>query len=182
MGSDVEFGIAFGIVVALVGATFFFHYEGLRFLSIGPWSMRVNPRMEMQIIIFLVFVLHIVEIAVWGFAYWFGDKVLDIGAFGGNHAIQFLDYVYFSVETYTSLGYGDIYPIGALRLLAGVECLGGLLLLGWSASFTFLQMQLYWVRHKGKGHSAVVDPEARIEPRERKRKRKRARVDMESRA
>lgn len=177
----MEFGIAFGIVVALVGATFFFHYEGLRFLSIGPWSMRVNPRMEMQIIIFLVFVLHIVEIAVWGFAYWFGDKVLDIGAFGGNHAIQFLDYVYFSVETYTSLGYGDIYPIGALRLLAGVECLGGLLLLGWSASFTFLQMQLYWVRHNEP--PKIVQPDVIIEPRPRKSKKRRPpRIRIETRA
>ena len=107
--------------------TVVFHYEGLRFLSIGPWSMRVNPRMEMQIIIFLVFVIHVVEIGVWGIAYWFGDKVLDIGAFGGNHAIQLQDYVYFSVETYTSLGYGDIYPVTVWgKVAAGMIAFAGI--------------------------------------------------------
>lgn len=171
----MEFGIAVVIAVSLVAANVLFHYEGLRFLSIGPWSMRVNPRMEMQIIIFLVFVLHIVEIAVWGIAYWFGDVIVNIGTFGGNRALTMLDYVYFSVETYTSLGYGDIYPTGALRLLAGIECLNGLVLLGWSASFTFLQMQLYWVRHN-EAPVEVVQPEApdvRIEPRPRKNRRRR---------
>lgn len=171
----MEFVVAISIVIALVAATVFFHYESLRFLSIGPWSMRVNPRMEMQIIIFLVFLIHIVEIGVWGVAYWFGDLIVNIGAFGGRDTITFQDYVYFSVETYTSLGYGDIYPTGALRLLAGVECLSGLLLLGWSASFTFLQMQLYWVRHN-EAPAEMVQPDAadiHITPRPRRKKGRR---------
>ena len=38
--------------------------------------------------------------------------------------------------SFTSLGFGDIVPTGAVRLLAGAECLNGLLLIGWSASYT----------------------------------------------
>jgi Ion channel len=147
----VDFLISLSMSVALVAATVLFHYEGLRFLSFGPWSMRMNPRMGMQVVILAVFLIHIVEIAVWGIAYWFGDIIVDIGSFAGDRAVAFRDYLYFSVETYTSLGYGDIYPLGELRLLAGIECLNGLLLLGWSASFTFLQMQRYWDRHAAAG-------------------------------
>jgi hypothetical protein len=36
------------------------------------------------------------------------------------------------------------YPIGNLRLLASIETINGLLLIGWSTSFTFLGMQRYW--------------------------------------
>ena len=52
--------------------------------------------------------------------------------------------MYFSAETYTSLGFGDVTPLGPIRLLAGVEALNGLLLIGWSASYTFIAMERFW--------------------------------------
>jgi len=52
--------------------------------------------------------------------------------------------MYFSAETYTSLGFGDITPVGPIRLLAGIEALNGLLLIGWSASFTYIAMERFW--------------------------------------
>jgi hypothetical protein len=53
---------------------------------------------------------------------------------------------YFSAETFTSLGYGDIRPSGPLRLLAGAEALNGLLLIGWSACFAYISMERFWER------------------------------------
>ena len=100
---------------------------------------------------FGVIVLHLFEIALYGIAYWVGDVVVNIGDFVGR-AVGFVDYVYFSAETYTTLGLGDIYPNGALRLIASIEALNGLLLLGWSASFTYLAMQKYW--DEGQHHAA----------------------------
>ena len=54
------------------------------------------------------------------------------------------------VEALHSLGYGDVVPSGDLRLLAGMEALNGLLLIGWSASYTFIAMERFW---KDNGHS-----------------------------
>ena len=153
----MELLLSLVMVFVLVAGTVLFHYEGLRFLSIGPWSMRMNPRMEMQVIILGVCVLHVVEVVIYGGAYWVGAGFLDLGSFG--HNMTFQDYIYFSVETYTSLGYGDVVSSGDLRIVAGFECLNGLLLLGWSASFTFLQMQLYWVRHKSERTTHGNEPE-----------------------
>jgi len=53
--------------------------------------------------------------------------------------------MYFSAETYTSLGFGDMTPIGPIRLIAAVEALNGLLLIGWSASFTYISMEKFWL-------------------------------------
>lgn len=61
---------------------------------------------------------------------------------GGDKSI--LTYAYFSTTTYTTLGYGDIIPTGPLRFLASVEALTGFLLVTWSASFTYLEMQRFW--------------------------------------
>ena len=51
---------------------------------------------------------------------------------------------YFSIETFTTQGVGDVYPVGPLRLVASLEPLAGLILIGWSGSFTFLAMGLDW--------------------------------------
>lgn len=59
-------------------------------------------------------------------------------------SLDFLDYVYFSAITYTTLGYGDLVPTGPIRFLTGTEALIGLMLITWSASITFLEMQRHW--------------------------------------
>jgi hypothetical protein len=59
-----------------------------------------------------------------------------------------LDYVYLSFITYTTVGYGDVVANGYLRYLTGIEALLGLLLITWSASFLFLEMQKYWSSSK----------------------------------
>jgi hypothetical protein len=52
--------------------------------------------------------------------------------------------MYFSAITYTTVGYGDLVPLGALRFLAAVESLAGFVLVSWSASFTYLVMERFW--------------------------------------
>jgi hypothetical protein len=69
---------------------------------------------------------------------------VGIGSLAGAGGPTLTNCLYFSAETYTSLGFGDIVPSGPLRLLAGVETLNGLLLIGWSASFTYLSMERFW--------------------------------------
>ena len=60
---------------------------------------------------------------------------------------DFSEYVYFSAVSYTSLGLGDIYPTGGLRLVTGAEALLGLLMIAWSASFAYLLMVELWPLH-----------------------------------
>ncbi|MCA9111260.1 MAG: two pore domain potassium channel family protein, partial [Planctomycetaceae bacterium] len=54
------------------------------------------------------------------------------------------DYGYFSFVAYTSLGFGDITPKGPVRFMTALETLTGLILIAWTASFIFLQMQVNW--------------------------------------
>lgn len=53
-----------------------------------------------------------------------------------------IDYYYYAAETYTSLGYGDIYPVGEIRLMASVTPIVGILLLGWSSTFLYSNLRL----------------------------------------
>lgn len=46
-----------------------------------------------------------------------------------------------------SLGLGDLIPSGAIRFLTGMAALSGFMLMFWSASFTFIEMQRFWRSH-----------------------------------
>jgi TRAP-type C4-dicarboxylate transport system permease small subunit len=90
---------------------------------------------------------HLLEIAFYALMFWYADNVAHIGGFTGLGTDGVANYFYFSAETFTSLGMGHLYPRGALRLMTSLEVLNGLLLIGWSASFTFLAMSRLWELH-----------------------------------
>jgi hypothetical protein len=133
------------MALVLVLATTAIHFEGLRLTY--NWILalrRPNNRQKVLVAMLCVFCIHMAEIGLYALAFWFADKVIDIGGFAGVHVFGPLSYFYFSAETFTTLGLGDIYPTGPLRLLTSIEPINGLMLLGWSASFTYYLMQRFW--------------------------------------
>ena len=49
--------------------------------------------------------------------------------------------MYFSLVTFTTLGYGEITISSANRILAGLEAINGITLIGWSTAFMFAVFQ-----------------------------------------
>ena len=135
------------VVVAclvLVVLTTLLHYEALRLLSAVLPRLRVAPRARLVAVILGTFTAHALEIAVYASVIYGLVHGLDAGTLGAAGAPAWTTALYFSAETFTSLGYGDVVPQGALRALAGVEALNGLLLIGWTASYTYVAMQHFW--------------------------------------
>ena len=60
-------------------------------------------------------------------------------------SVDYWDALYFSVVTFTSLGYGDISPIGAARLVACVEVMLGLALFGLAVAKVSAARQGYYL-------------------------------------
>lgn len=142
-----EFAWAAIASIVMVAVTVLVHYEALRLISdrLIP-RLRLHPRHQMIYVIFGVFVAHSLE--VWLFAFCYQGLVeTGLGRFHGHTGGDFFDYLYFSAVSYTSLGLGDVYPTGGLRLLTGVQALTGLLMIGWSASYTYLCMERLWKAH-----------------------------------
>lgn len=156
--------IVAGIVILLLGLTVLTHYYGLRLISEVIEVVKISPQARMVIVVFGVIIVHTVEIATYAAGYMVADMIEGTGDFVGLHdslisataissvprtglSLSFYDYFYFSAETFASLGLGDIYPIGNLRLMASFEVLSGLILIGWSASFTYIAMRKFWELH-----------------------------------
>ncbi|MGO4525919.1 ion channel [Microvirga sp. 2MCAF35] len=120
------------------------HYEALSGLSKVLQKSTIQSHPKVLVVVFGVITAHFVEIAIYALAYWIADTGLNIGDFGGNRAVNFADYLFFSAETFSTLGIGDIFPLGMMRLIASLESLNGIVLIGWSTSFTYLSMSRYW--------------------------------------
>ena len=87
---------------------------------------------------------HSIEIWIFALAYYFMHGHGHFGDLIGNFTGSLLDCAYFSFTVFTTLGFGDIEPTGPLRFMAGLESLTGLLLIAWTASFLFYEMQRFW--------------------------------------
>lgn len=136
--------IAVILSASLITVTFLFHYSVLRWLSGGMAVIAMNAQVRILVIALVLLVAHLIEISLYAAVYALGDGVLAIGKFGGLAVTEHLDYFYFSIVSYTSLGLGDVFPSDHLRFLTGVEALNGLLLIAWSGSFMYLAMGHLW--------------------------------------
>lgn len=130
--------------VLLITLTTVVHYEVLRSLNAGLPSVRVAGRFKVLLVICTAFAAHTFEVALYGFTLFMLIDYFSVGSFSGPVGFSLANCLYFSAETYTSLGFGDLTPVGPIRLLAGAEALNGLLLIGWSASYTYIAMERYW--------------------------------------
>jgi hypothetical protein len=138
--------VAFPIAAGLIVTTIVIHYEALRVLSAMVARSPRPPRFRILVVVLGCFAAHVVEIVVYALAY-FAIEHVGIGAFRGELHGSFEDALYFSATTYSTLGIGDVYPKGAIRLIAGFEAVNGLFLIAWSTSFTYLAMERLWPLH-----------------------------------
>ncbi|MEO9101614.1 MAG: potassium channel family protein [Burkholderiaceae bacterium] len=119
------------------------YYEVLRILDRWLPRLHIPSRTKLLALMFAAFFAHGLEIVVYGVAVFARIKYVDVGSLAGR-PLSFVNCIYFSAETYTSLGFGDLTPTGPLRPIAGVEALNGLLLIGWSASYAYFAMERFW--------------------------------------
>jgi len=79
---------------------------------------------------------HLVEAFIWA---------ITLLVLPAVTAVQSLEQaLYYSMVTFTTLGYGDITLNPEVRLLSGVEAMNGILLIGWSTAIFFAVLQRAW--------------------------------------
>ena len=133
--------IAISISGALLCVTTLFHWEILTRLALAVERPKHLPRQAVLFVIIALIVTHIMEIGLYAAGSVFAST-LGLGALTAEaNIIGPLEHFYFSAETFSTLGYGDIVPMGEVRLIASIEPLNGLMLLAWSGSFLFALVQ-----------------------------------------
>jgi len=118
--------------IALTGATVALHAIGTVYIVIPAarvWGEKQKseaaprPIWVMTRLVSFLLVLHLVEMAVWAAAFTVAGILPD-----------FETSLYFSLKSYTTVGYGDVLPPERWRLVGPIEAAVGVLMLGWSTS------------------------------------------------
>ncbi|MEP7703978.1 potassium channel family protein [Paraglaciecola sp. 25GB23A] len=129
------------IIVAVVVIV---HYEFL--YRIVLYMPRLNIKHSYTIVfgVFGALIAHVIEIWIFAAAYYFMNLADGWGNLTGNFNGSLMDCAYFSFTVFSTVGFGDIEPVGDLRYLTGIESLTGLVLITWTASFLYFEMQKQW--------------------------------------
>ena len=138
------------ISIAMISLTVAIHTMGAAF-----WLKRLSKRLEYHASMnqpprlfegilstaTVLLMLHIFEAFLWAILY------LQLPAQAGLK--NFHEALYFSMITFTTLGYGDITLDREWQLLAGVEGMVGIVVFGLTTAMLFAVIQNCWrVRHK----------------------------------
>ncbi len=123
------------VAFALVSINVSIHATGM--VELFRWLTRKQPKIEKEfgavndILLFIkifavILSLHLVQICVWAGFYALWGILKD-----------FEPSLYFSIASYTTIGYGDVVlPVG-WRLLGAIEGITGVLTFGWSTGVIF---------------------------------------------
>ena len=88
-------------------------------------------------------IAHVVESAIFAAA----NGISAVSKFDyleGSFSGSIADYLYFSFAAFTTVGFGDIVPLGPLRLLEGMEALAAFVLITRTASYLYIEMSRTW--------------------------------------
>lgn len=118
----------------LIGVTVLFHALSLDLIlrKIRPLEKALQNKgsfwkaLLLTIVVLYVTCALIVEIWIWAIFYYYVDAFVDMEAA-----------LYFSISSFTTVGFGDIIPPHEWRLLGTIEAVNGFLLFGWSTAFIF---------------------------------------------
>jgi hypothetical protein len=129
------------LTVGITTLTILIHYEAIALAE--RWHRHPFGGIRIKVLcgVLLLFSAHSLEIWLFAAGIFLAKNQLGLGDLVGAFSETPRDYLYFSVVTYTSLGIGDIRPIGQIRTICGFETLTGIMMMAWSAAFTVARLQ-----------------------------------------
>lgn len=138
------------VTALVVSVVIVFHFEVIQLINRHSFPRlrsskgRLRSRPIILAAMFVLLLAHVIEIWLFGVAFWYLLAQDGLGTIHGYAEMNLLDYVYFSAATYTTVGWGDLAATGHIRFLAGTEALVGFMMITWSASFSYLIMERNW--------------------------------------
>jgi voltage-gated potassium channel len=118
--------VAICVVIHVGGIALFAQYLLGRFPRLEVLTTISRQALLLIVVFGLLISLHVIETGIWAtFYYLYGlFETYEIA-------------LYFSLGTYSTIGYGDVVLPGRWRLLGGIEGISGVLLCGLSGAFIF---------------------------------------------
>ena len=89
---------------------------------------------QMAILVSFLTLLHGAQCTIWAATFYFNQNI--------DNLYSFQDAIYFSLITFTTVGYGDIVIDSEWKIMAGLEAINGIMMVGWSTALMFSYLQI----------------------------------------
>jgi hypothetical protein len=135
--------MALTVMLHVVGVVFWLERLGTRIEYLASIDKHLHLFRGVMTTSLALLVLHILEAVLWAFLY----MVLPAHAGLKN----FHEAIYFSMITFTTLGYGDVTPNEPWQVLAGAEGMVGIVVFGLTTALLYAVIQKCWkITHDSK--------------------------------
>jgi len=99
-------------------------------------NLKINSKeIWTSLIVLIMSVASFIEALLWALTYMFLDAIQ-----------HFEEALYFSIVSFTTLGYGDVTLSDKFRLLASLEAANGIIIFGWSTAITMAVVQKFFLK------------------------------------
>lgn len=88
-----------------------------------------------SVIVLIMYAASFIEVLAWAFTFMYLGAIRNLE-----------EALYFSIVTFTTLGYGDITLSETYRLLASLEAATGIIIFGWSTAITIAVVQKLYLK------------------------------------
>lgn len=132
------------IIIVAVLSAIVFHYFCLVLLGNLSSVLKIAEKPKIAVLVIGALFANFTEIAIFGIASYLLAELSYGTLMYGNEIATLSEHIYFSMTNFSTLGMGDVIPSGQIRFLAGVESIVGMVLVTWTASFLYAEMQQHW--------------------------------------
>ena len=88
----------------------------------------------MAISVSFLTLLHGAQCTIWAATFYFNPNI--------DNLYSFQEAIYFSLITFTTVGYGDVVIDSEWKIMAGLEAINGIMMVGWSTALMFSYLQI----------------------------------------
>jgi hypothetical protein len=135
----VTFIRGLGLIAATVATQALFMSTGLQIFSSveehRPMAMARSPTVASVIWIVFLIIPILIDVSLWAVFYYFQGALPS-----------FEESLYFSIVTFTTVGYGDVVLGREWRLLATFEAMNGWIIFGWATALIIAFVQRVYLR------------------------------------
>ena len=104
-----------------------------RLRRFGPARIQLQRAVLISLLTIWMFIAIVIEAMLWALLYLYNPLIT---------ALPDLETaLYFSMVTFTTLGYGDVVLTGQWRMLASIQAANGVIIFGWTTALIFYFIQ-----------------------------------------
>ncbi len=125
--------IAITVVIQALGSRFWLNSYAYSVFKLPYVEFKKGVLKFLLTTAFLLIIMNLFQAFLWAFMYYLHPGITEFDTIEKA--------TYFSMITFTTLGYGDITLGTDHRILSGIEAINGILLIGWSTALMFSAIQ-----------------------------------------